>query len=171
MCILSCEMRKWVACSENRDNRQQMSASESGSLSLSKLLVCKSRLRPRLRSRCRFRRFSCAWVRETRMRYCLENRRCSRRAKARPHYMLPSEISSGHGLQPVRFFMHLGPAARDEILSPVPKIETTGNKCRHRNRGRYRYRSCWSAKADCDHDCDPDADSDAFHALGCANRA
>jgi hypothetical protein len=49
---------------------------------------------------------------------CFENRRCSGRAKARPHYMLPSEISSGHGLQPVRFFMHLGARIAHEILSP-----------------------------------------------------
>jgi len=41
-----------------------------GSLSQSKLLVCKSRLR----SRCRFRPFSCAWVRPRRMRGCSENR-------------------------------------------------------------------------------------------------
>jgi hypothetical protein len=49
---------------------------------------------------------------------CFENRRCSGRAKARPHYMLPSEISSGHGLQPVRFFMRLGARIAHEIVSP-----------------------------------------------------
>jgi hypothetical protein len=63
---------------------------------------------------------------------CFENRRCSGRAKARPHYMLPSEISSGHGLQPVRFFMHLGARIAHEILSPnfrPTDARPTGHRC------------------------------------------
>jgi hypothetical protein len=39
------------------------------------------------------------------------------RAKARPHYTLLSETSSGHGLQPVRFFMRLGARIEHDILS------------------------------------------------------
>jgi hypothetical protein len=42
---------------------------------------------------------------------CSENGRSGSllgRAKARPHCILLSEISSGHGLQPVRFFVRLG---------------------------------------------------------------